>query len=243
MRRRGIKLTALVIAAMLSMSALAGCSSSGEANPGSTASGSLGNIGGFFNNFSSQVSSAASTLVESNTENTSNTPESSVPVQQSSVAPVQSSVPVQQSSAAPRQSSVPVQQSNVAPRQTSSQSSAPQTTSKEQITIKEYFDQNGGDELLKQISAQNSNEQMNTNIYFANDNTLVFECTYTQVLNLDEDTIAQLQEYFDKNFEEMRPTLRSQFAPAATYNIAPFSLRVIVNNGDGKMIYQTDMEM
>lgn len=256
MRKTARKLSAIALAAFLSMAVLSGCSNAGLSED-SSSSGDVSTVDlpASSADASSQTAASDAPLQQSSLvsqQSAASPAESSVAPAESSVAPAESSVAPAQSSAAPTESSAPVQTSKPVstvstPSSKPSESSKAQTStatpSGKEISIKEYFDQNGGDELLRTIEQQNSNEQMDVKVYFAGDDLIVFEMQYKQEIPMDEDTKAALVEYFDTNFEAMKPTFRQQLAPMSTLNIRSFSMRVIVKNGDGSLIYQTDLQM
>lgn len=232
MRKTARKLSALALAAFLSMAVLTGCTNQGPtegSGNASTGASSQEAVSGADQN-STQISQQNSTLFQNSIISSS----PSTPSVTESSAPVQISEPVPSSSTPAVESSSPTQISTVQP------SAAPQG---DPISIKAYFDQNGGDKLLKTIEKQNSNEQMDVHVYFDGEDMIVFEMQYKQNIPMDEDTKAALVKYFDTNFDSMKPTFRQQFAPMNTLNIKDFDMTVIVKNGDGSLLYQTVLDL
>ena len=245
MRKRNLKLTATAMAVVLSMAVMYGCSNN-NITPENSQISAVNPIG-LFSNQTSQSSVSEAPVPESSVP----VAESSIPVVESSApaaistptvessAPVVSSTPVVESSA-PVVSSTPVVESSVP----AGQSSVPSSTSKPTtpVTLKQFIEQNGGEQALEQLKKQNSNSNLDVDVYLEGENTLVYDMNYKQTLPLDEDTLELLRKNFDTSFAAMKATFKQQVTPANGVNISNFIIRIIVKNGDGTEIYRTDLD-
>ena len=258
MRKRNLKLTATAMAVVLSMAVMYGCSNN-NITPENSQISAVNPIGLFSNQTSQSsvseapvpessvpVAESSIPVVESSAPAAISTPtvESSAPVVSStpvveSSAPVVSSTPVVESSA-PVVSSTPVVESSVP----AGQSSVPSSTSKPTtpVTLKQFIEQNGGEQALEQLKKQNSNSNLDVDVYLEGENTLVYDMNYKQTLPLDEDTLELLRKNFDTSFAAMKATFKQQVTPANGVNISNFIIRIIVKNGDGTEIYRTDLD-
>ncbi len=221
--KKSVKLSALLIAALLSVGSMAACNNSSDSSGSSTVSkvSSVNSVPG-----DTAASDAVSTAVSDTTTSdvgvsdvTSSAPDISA-VQESS-APVVSSV---------QESSVPV---------TSSAIENSGSVQKEKVSIKDYIESNVGNTLFQSLEKQYTNDNMSTKIYFGNDNQLVYEMTSTKQLTTSA-TQAQMdaiKETMDSYIEQYESLLKQQFSAIASENVADFDIVIYIKDYDGTEIY------
>lgn len=232
--KKSVKLSALLIAALLSVGSMAACNNSSDSSGSSTVSkvSSVNSVPG-----DTAASDAVSTAVSDTTTSdvgvsdvTSSAPDISA-VQESS-APVVSSV--QESSAqvvsSVQESSVPV---------TSSAIENSGSVQKEKVSIKDYIENNVGDTLFQSLEKQYTNDNMSTKIYFGNDNQLVYEMTSTKQLTTSatQSQMDSIKETMDSYIEQYESLLKQQFSAIASENVADFDIVIYIKDYDGTEIY------
>ena len=221
--KKSVKLSALLIAALLSVGSMAACNNSSDSSGSSTVSkvSSVNSVPG-----DTAASDAVSTAVSDTTTSdvgvsdvTSSAPDISA-VQESS-APVVSSV---------QGSSVPV---------TSSAIENSGSVQKEKVSIKDYIENNVGDTLFQSLEKQYTNDNMSTKIYFGNDNQLVYEMTSTKQLTTSatQSQMDAIKETMDSYIEQYESLLKQQFSAIASENVADFDIVIYIKDYDGTEIY------
>ena len=230
--KKSVKLSALLIAALLSVGSMAACNNSSDSSGSSTVSkvSSVNSVPG-----DTAASDAVSTAVSDTTTSdvgvsdvTSSAPEAV----QGSSAPVVSSV--QESSASVvssvQESSVPV---------TSSAIENSGSVQKEKVSIKDYIENNVGDTLFQNLEKQYTNDNMSTKIYFGNDNQLVYEMTSTKQLTTSatQSQMDAIKETMDSYIKQYESLLKQQFSAIASENVADFDIVIYIKDYDGTEIY------
>ena len=221
--KKSVKLSALLIAALLSVGSMAACNNSSDSSGSSTVSkvSSVNSVPG-----DTAASDAVSTAVSDTTTSdvgvsdvTSSAPDISA-VQESS-AQVVSSV---------QESSVPV---------TSSAIENSGSVQKEKVSIKDYIENNVGDTLFQSLEKQYTNDNMSTKIYFGNDNQLVYEMTSTKQLTTSatQSQMDSIKETMDSYIEQYESLLKQQFSAIASENVADFDIVIYIKDYDGTEIY------
>ena len=221
--KKSVKLSALLIAALLSVGSMAACNNSSDSSGSSTVSkvSSVNSVPG-----DTAASDAVSTAVSDTTTSdvgvsdvTSSAPD--ISAVQGSSAPVVSSV---------QGSSVPV---------TSSAIENSGSVQKEKVSIKDYIENNVGDTLFQNLEKQYTNDNMSTKIYFGNDNQLVYEMTSTKQLTTSatQSQMDAIKETMDSYIEQYESLLKQQFSAIASENVADFDIVIYIKDYDGTEIY------